>query len=256
MNPRTLKRIYLTLLALNTLSASFIWGINTLFLLDAGLNNTEAFAANVFFTAGMMIFEVPTGIVADMWGRKLSYLLGTLTLAIATSFYLWLWYSHAPFWEWAIVSVFLGLGFTFFSGAFEAWLVDALTASGFTEKLESVFAKAQIVEGAAMLFGSVMGGVLAQKINLAFPYVLRILVFMITFTIAFVVMKDIGFTPSSSKEIVKGIKNIWKNSIKYGLGRPPVRWVMLAALYYGSHDLCFLCHSTLFTQFIWRRKSL
>ena len=52
----------------NTLAASFIWGINTLFLLDAGLTNLEAFAANAFFTAGMVLFEMPTGIVADTWG--------------------------------------------------------------------------------------------------------------------------------------------------------------------------------------------
>ena len=52
----------------NTLAASLIWGINTIFLLDAGLSNLEAFAANAFFTAGMVMFEVPTGIVADMWG--------------------------------------------------------------------------------------------------------------------------------------------------------------------------------------------
>ncbi len=108
------KRTYLVLLTLNTLSASFIWGINTLFLLDAGLNNTEAFSANAFFTAGMLLFEIPTGIVADIWGRKLSYLLGASTLAIATALYLWLWYIHATFWPWAIVSIFLGLGFTFF----------------------------------------------------------------------------------------------------------------------------------------------
>ena len=49
----------------NTLAASLIWGINTIFLLDAGLSNLEAFAANAFFSAGMVLFEVPTGIVAD-----------------------------------------------------------------------------------------------------------------------------------------------------------------------------------------------
>ena len=64
----------------NTLAASLIWGINTIFLLDAGLSNLEAFAANAFFTAGMVVFEVPTGIVADTAGRRRSYLLGTLTL--------------------------------------------------------------------------------------------------------------------------------------------------------------------------------
>ena len=49
---RAVQRVYLVLLLLHTLAASFIWGINTLFLLDAGLSNTEAFAANAFFTAG------------------------------------------------------------------------------------------------------------------------------------------------------------------------------------------------------------
>jgi hypothetical protein len=60
---RRVQRVYLVLLLLHTLAASFIWGINTLFLLDAGLTNTQAFAANAFFTAGLVLFEVPTGVV-------------------------------------------------------------------------------------------------------------------------------------------------------------------------------------------------
>jgi len=60
--PRTVQRTYLTLTLFTTLSASFIWGINTLFLLDAGLSNLEAFAANAFFTAGMVAFDVSGGL--------------------------------------------------------------------------------------------------------------------------------------------------------------------------------------------------
>ena len=69
---KRVQRTYLLLTLLSTLAASFIWGINTLFLLDAGLNNAEAFAANAFFTAGMVVFEVPTGVLADTWGRRAS----------------------------------------------------------------------------------------------------------------------------------------------------------------------------------------
>src|SRR3982751_5403077 len=98
----------------STLAASLIWGVNTIFLLDAGLNNFEAFAANAFFTAGMVLFEVPTGVVADTWGRRASYLLGTVTLAATTLLYVLLWQLGAPFWEWAVASMLLGLGFTFF----------------------------------------------------------------------------------------------------------------------------------------------
>ena len=153
---------YLGLTLLTTLSASLIWGINTLFLLDAGLSNLEAFAANAFFTAGMMLFEIPTGVVADLRGRRLSFVLGALTLAATTACTSGLWWWEAPFWAWALVSVGLGLGFTFFSGAVEAWLVDALTATGYAGDLTTVFGRGQAVTGAAMLGGSVLGGVIAQ----------------------------------------------------------------------------------------------
>ena len=56
-----IKRTYYSLLLGNTLAASLIWGINTIFLLDAGLNNLEAFAANAFFTAGMVLFRCRPG---------------------------------------------------------------------------------------------------------------------------------------------------------------------------------------------------
>ncbi|MBT8211575.1 MAG: MFS transporter, partial [Acidimicrobiia bacterium] len=88
---RRVRRTYLLLTLLSTLAASLIWGINTLFLLDAGLNNTEAFAANAFFTAGQVIFEVPTGVIADTWGRRASYLLGAFTLLVSTALYLLMW---------------------------------------------------------------------------------------------------------------------------------------------------------------------
>jgi hypothetical protein len=73
---RRVERTYLVLTLVTTLAASFIWGVNTLFLLDAGLSNTEAFTANAFFTVGQVVFEIPTGVVADVCGRRFSFLLG------------------------------------------------------------------------------------------------------------------------------------------------------------------------------------
>ncbi len=223
------QRVYLTLTLFNTLAASFIWGINTLFLLDAGLNNLEAFAANAFFTAGQVLFEVPTGVVADMWGRRLSYLLGTLTLGTSTFLYLLAWHAHSPFWVWALTSALLGLGFTFFSGATEAWLVDALHFTGFTGALESVFAKGQIIGGVAMLAGSIGGGIVAQATNLGVPYVLRTIALGITFFIALFMMRDWGFTPQKGKTPLGQMRHILKTSTDQGFRNPAVRWVMLAA---------------------------
>ena len=226
---RRIQRTYLTLLLGNTLAASFIWGINTIFLLDAGLSNLEAFAANAFFTAGMVLFEVPTGIVADTVGRRMSYLLGTVTLSASTLLYVLLWQLEAPFWQWAVVSLLLGLGFTFFSGATEAWLVDALKFTGFKGNLESVFAKGQIVGGVAMLSGSVLGGLVAQWTNLGVPYLLRGLALAVTFVVAFVYMKDWGFVPKPGKHPAREMRQVLRSSVHFGLGNPPVRWMMLAA---------------------------
>lgn len=232
--PQTVQRTYLTLMLGNTLAASLIWGINTIFLLDAGLSNFEAFAANAFFTAGMVMFEIPTGIIADTWGRRTSYLLGTLTLALSTLLYVLLWQVHAPFWAWAISSLLLGLGFTFFSGAVEAWLVDALDATGFKGNLESVFGKGQMASGIAMLTGSVAGGVIAQTTNLGVPFVLRGVILLAMFAVAWLLMRDIGFTPSRSKHPLQDMKSILNASVDNGLRNPPVRWIMLSALFTAS----------------------
>lgn len=231
MNPlaRRIQRVYLTLQLGNTLASSFIWGINTLFLLDAGLSNLEAFAANAFFTAGMVVFEVPTGVVADVWGRRVSYLLGTITLAGSTFLYWLLWVTKAPFWPWAIVSMLLGLGFTFFSGAVEAWLVDALKFVGYEGGLETVMGRGQMVSGAAMLGGSVLGGVIAQATSLGVPFLMRVGVLVAMFFVAQRMMQDLGFTPEPSAQPLRDMRKLFHESVDYGLRNPPVRWVMLAA---------------------------
>jgi MFS family permease len=226
---RHVKRVYLSLMLFNTMAASLIWGINTLFLLDAGLSRTEAFAANAFFTAGQVLFEVPTGVVADTVGRRASYLTGAVTLSLSTALYLLAWQLRAPFWAWAVTSIFLGLGFTFFSGATEAWLVDALSATGYQGKLDPVLAKGEIVEGVAMLTGSVAGGLLAQVGNLGVPYMLRAAALLITFVVAYRCMWDWGFTPTRGKKPLREMRSILSMSIDHGFRRRPVRWVMLTA---------------------------
>jgi MFS family permease len=236
MNPaaRSIQRVYLVLMLGNTLAASFIWGINTIFLLDAGLSNFEAFAANAFFTVGMVIFEIPTGVVADTVGRKVSYLLGTVTLSITTGLYWMLWLWHAPFFWWAVVSVFLGLGFTFFSGAVEAWLVDALTSTGFSGSLEAVFGRGLIVQGVATFVGSVLGGTIAQLTNLGVPFLLRAAILVGMFVFAAVVMKDLGFTPDHSRGPLAATKNVLTESVEHGLKKRPVRYMILSAPFIGG----------------------
>ena len=123
----------------------------------------------------------------------------------------------------------LGLGFTFFSGAVEAWLVDALHYAGYDGGLETVLGRGQIIGGIAMLGGSVAGGVIAQATSLGVPFLLRVGVLLVMFGVAWRLMHDLGFTPAPSESPLKATKAVFDASIEYGLKSPPVRWMMLAA---------------------------
>ena len=150
---------------------------------------------NAFFTVGQVLFEIPTGVVADTRGRKASYIWGAVTLLVSTLLYLWMWQTEAGLLAWAIASILIGLGFTFFSGAVEAWLVDALNATRFDGDLETVFGRGQTVAGIAMLGGSVTGGVVAQFTNLGVPYIMRAVLLAIVIVFAATRMRDLGFEP-------------------------------------------------------------
>jgi len=225
------RNVYLVLNLFIWLPTALIVGINTLFLLDGGLNNVEAFAANAFYTVGLAVFELPTGMVADTWGRRTSFLLGAATQLVGNLLYVGCWYLEAPFWAWAVASVLLGLGFTFFSGSLEAWLVDSLKHTKYEGDLDPIFAKGQIINGAAMLLGTVAGGFIAQLTSFGLPYLVRAGLQLLSFCVAFVIMKEVAFTPSTAR-LSTQFKQLGRAALNYGLANRPVRWTLLAAPFY------------------------
>ena len=178
----------------------------------------------------MVVFEVPTGVVADTLGRRFSFLLSVSVLAATTLLYVALAQVDAGVVAFALVSVFMGLGFTFYSGAMEAWLVDALTASGYSGLLDRVFARGQQVTGTAMLVGTVGGGLLGQ-VDLSLPYVVRAVLLVAVFAIAYAVMHDLGFTPRrvTAAELPGEVARSARAGIEFGWGQPGLRLLMLAS---------------------------
>jgi MFS family permease len=231
----TVVRTYFAIVGLYTLSASLIWGVNTLFLLEAGLDLFEAFVANAAFTAGMVLFEIPTGVVADTSGRRLSFLLGAMTILAGTLAYVSLAAMGGGLLSFVVASIVLGLGFSFYSGAVEAWLVDALKATGFEGQLDRIFARGAMVSGAAMLVGTVGGGLLGS-LDLAWPYLVRALLLAIVFGVAMRFMRDIGFQPhaASLSAIPAEAARVLQDSLTYGWNRRSVRLLMVTSFLQGG----------------------
>ncbi|GAA2369321.1 MFS transporter [Dactylosporangium salmoneum] len=226
---RTVRRTYLTLVSLNALAVSFVWGINSLLMFQAGLSNTEALAANACFTLGYALFDVPTGTIADTWGRRVSYLLGGLTLFVTTLLYWLAWHVHAGVLVWAAVSLLLAAGFTCFSGATDAWLVDALHFLRWPGRLETVFARGQVCTGVGTLAGSLAGAWLAQLTDVGTPFLVRAGLVLALTVVAWRLMHDIGFTPRRAGPPLRAMRRVLDASIRDGWHRPAVRWVMLGA---------------------------
>ena len=133
-----------------------------------------------------------------------------------------MWQVGAPFWGWAVASIVLGLGFTFFSGAIEAWLVDALGANDYDGDLESVFGqRGQVVAGVAMLGGSVTGGAVAQLTNLGVPYVLRAALLAAVFAVAYRAMRDEGFAPHRGTGPIDAVRSVVRRLHRSGPAEPP-----------------------------------
>lgn len=220
----------MTLAGLYTLAASLIWGVNTLFLLDAGLSIGEVFVVNAAFSAGMVVFEIPTGVVADTLGRRVSYLLSVAVLAVTTLLYLAVAETGGVV-AFIVVSVFMGLGFTFYSGALEAWLVDALNTVGGGGELDPVFARAQQVTGVAMLVGTTTGGFLGQ-LDLAVPFVARAAILGLLYILSLRLMQEIGFeaTPLSLRQVPLAMREQARVGVAKGWAQPGLRRLILAGV--------------------------
>jgi len=228
-------KTYLWITGLFTLSASLIWGINTLFLLSAGLNIFQVFLINAIFTFSMALFEIPTGVIADTVGRRISFLLSTFVLFLGTMGYVYAAELTKNLNLFIGMSIVLGVAFTFYSGAVEAWLVDALNHVGYNKDLEHVFSKGAGISSMAMLVGTLSGGFLGS-LHLSIPYLVRAFTIVSAFTVAFFFMKDIGYDkkPLNAQTYIPTMQNIWNKSIEFGIKQSSIRKLMTINMFFSS----------------------
>lgn len=137
------------------------------------------------FEASILLFEIPTGLVADIYGRRISVILSTafsLTSGIIFIFF--------PFLAGFIVAEIIGgLGETLRSGALEAWLVDSLKHEGKEEKQKSAFAQGTKFKIAGNLLGLILGGYLAW-FNMKLVWIPFTVVFLILCLFLILKMKE------------------------------------------------------------------
>jgi MFS family permease len=224
-------RTYYAITFLFNLVMSLIWGIDTLFKLGAGLDIRQVLLTNAAFTVGSLLFEIPTGVVADTVGRRSSLLLCLTTLFVATLLYVVIAWRGGGFAGFLWASALLGLGYTFYTGAVDAWLVDALRATGYQEALEPVFARGHMFFGAAMLVGTISGGLLGQ-VHLYLPYLVRAALVVPLFGLAWFGMPELGYTRRAFelRRVPAEMHRVLVGGATYALRHRVLRPTMFASL--------------------------
>ena len=114
-------KLYMALNGLVGLFTMTIFTVNQVyFVLTVGLNPLQLVLVGTVVEATVLLFEVPTGVVADLYGRRLSVIIGFALIGAAFV----LEGSVPVFSAILLAQVVWGLGATFTSGAQEAWIAD------------------------------------------------------------------------------------------------------------------------------------
>jgi MFS family permease len=220
-------RQYYLLLVLQRCGVSMTLAAYPTFLLDKGLNLLEMNLVNVVFFVTMFVCEIPTGAFADVFGRKQSFIVSCALYALAMLTYAF----STVFWQFTIAEILAAAATTFFSGAFDAWLVDKLKHRGHEGNLSPVFARASQFGTLAGLVAALAGSVLYDYSH-ALPWIVSAIFFALNCILAYATMKEEYFVrePLSVKAGWQALKDTVRASIEYGVKNKNVRFVMLLVL--------------------------
>lgn len=197
----------------------FLWlPTYVIFFQDArGLTLAQIGLIDAVFWLTSAFAEVPTGAIADRYGRKVSMLLGTALytvsiglVAFADSFGL-------------IVVAYIGWGIalTLTSGADEALLYESLKADGRSDAYTRIYARVEMIQLVARSVGSVVGGLLAG-IALGLPFAMSAVLGVLTF---FVVM-SLSEPALPDGQERQSYADIMRDSVRLIRTRPVVRWAL------------------------------
>ncbi len=205
---KTTVSCYLALEFLWRLVTALHFTIYAIFLRDRGLDLFEANLVNAIYFIAVALFEVPTGIVADVFGRKVSFML-------AIGFYGsgLLIYSKANSFSGCVAGeVLAALGLTFQSGAFDAWMVDELKSYGSGDDyIKLIFSRRSQLEYLGSILGGLLGAYLGLR-DIALPWLISAVAIFMLAPITLLWMREEHFTP-----IVKNIGNVLKEMVRTGI---------------------------------------
>lgn len=150
----TVSYVYNFMMKLDITSA--IW---VLYLASKGLSLVEIGVVESIYHVTSLLFELPSGAIADIYGKKFSVVLGRVLSIVACIMMI---YSNG-FWGFALAFIFTAVGNNLNSGAAEALTYDSLKALGEEHKYKVIWGKLLAIMNIAQGIAVLVGGILADS---------------------------------------------------------------------------------------------
>ena len=218
-------RIYMWLTSIDHFLIGLHSAIYVTYLLSNDLDLLQVNLVNVAFMMSVFVLEIPTGAVADLFGRKTSFVTSSVVMGVG-----FVWYGVTDnFIGFIIAEIIIALGVTLTSGAFKAWLVDSLHFYNWTGELSDVFRLEGRFRNVAILVGGLIGAYIGA-VDLSWPLIVAGFGFFILAILAGIIVREDYFKPRKLSEVKLwwDIKEIAMTSIQYGLGHKIVFMVITA----------------------------
>ncbi|QGY48259.1 MFS transporter [Maribellus comscasis] len=174
-----------------------------LFYQDNGMGMHEIFVLKAIYSVAIVFMEIPSGWMADVWGRKKTLILGSI---LGSGGFLIYSFSYG-FWAFVIAEIILGIGHSFVSGADSAMLFDSLKVSNKTRKYVKLEGRITSVGNFAEAIAGIAGGFLAA-VSLRTPFYFQFGVAAIAIPAAFTLVEPKIHSTGQIHTLKKLVQNI------------------------------------------------
>lgn len=184
---------------------NMVMPIVVLFYQDNGMGMHEIFILKAIYSVAIVVMEIPSGWMADIWGRKKTLILGAV---LGSAGFLAYSFSYG-FLAFAIAEIILGIGHSFVSGADSAMLFDSLKADNKTKEYTKQEGRITSTGNFAEAIAGITGGFLAA-ISLRTPFYLQFAVAAMAIPAALTLIEPKIHSNKhvhSIKKLVQNIKN-------------------------------------------------
>jgi DHA3 family tetracycline resistance protein-like MFS transporter len=220
-------RVYLIMSGATALFFTLVFTVNMVYQAQTiGLTALQLVLVGTTLELSIFLFEVPTGVVADVYSRRLSIIIGLCLIGAG-----FLVEGSIPRFEAVLLcQVLWGVGYTFTSGATEAWITDEIGEGN----AGRAFARASQLSRLVGLAGTVIAvGLGSVLLNL--PIILGGALFFVLALFLILFMPETGFqpTPFEDRSSWQQMALTFRGGVRVVRGRPVLMSILAIGLFYG-----------------------